>query len=131
MEKIKTNETITEMFFRLKEECELPIAKLYYIEKLYKILPEKYNIPETHLYGILPDGNKIIEYPSLNAQNVSFYEPEKFIGILEEITNKNNFLCWCNYKDYSVWRNDNNLKFDMSSFLSWVDVDMNLEALRR
>jgi len=131
LEKIKTNETFSEMFFRLKEECELPIAKLNYIEMLYKILPKGSNIPEANLYCVLPDGSEILQYPSLNSENVLFGEPETFIQKLEEITNKDNFLCWCNYNDYIIWWNDNNLKVDMTPFLSWVDVDMNLEPIIR
>ncbi|MFW6220015.1 MAG: hypothetical protein ACOC33_04170, partial [bacterium] len=131
LKKIKTNETISEMFFRMKEECYLPVAMLRYVEKLYKQVKKNIEIPEDRIYLKLPDGSKLIEYPSLNTQNVLFNEPEKYIPILEKITNNDNFLCWCHYKDFDKYWDENNFKVDMTPFLSWVDVDMNLEPIRR
>ena len=117
--KIETDETICELFFRLKEECELSIAKLYYVEKLYK------TTQTSNIDGIM------IEYLSYSSVNILFNEPEKYIPILEEITNRDNFIGWTNYKNWNKYTKDNKLYTDMTPFLSWANLDMNLEPIRR
>ena len=90
LKKIKTNETISELFNKLKISSKFSFARIYYYKK--KI------------------GDNNIEYGSADYQFICFSERDKYIAIMEEITNRKNFLFWCDYSDMSKYWKKYNFK---------------------
>ena len=99
LERIITDETVSDMFYRLAEETKMLVGQLMYIEKINK---------ETSL-GVFDDN------PSYNNVNVEFRHPEIYVKKLEEITNRDNFLAWCNYKDFIKYYQENNFVTNFSA----------------
>lgn len=96
LEKIVTNETIEELYLKLKKENTLQLSSLiYYLEK------KKIN-------------NNT--YSSLNYLFLNFSDDEINISKINKITKKKNFLAWLDYNDFKEYAQLYDFKYDMSKY---------------
>ena len=86
MERIKTKETIEELYYKRKEEKELIYEKFYFFEKKYRLINN--------------DSKDVEEYHSVNEVTIYFDDDEESIQKLKDIYNEHNFLVFGSHDDY-------------------------------